>query len=104
MRGHSLVELTEHHNSAADIIVHTMYIPGTKISSEFPPPLECRPPKNFFGRNGYKNVELSRFFFLFFFKDLPPIFELTPGGSFFAKKNARPRGEHRKIGSIPFDN
>ena len=26
MRGHSLVELTEHDNSAADIIVHSMYI------------------------------------------------------------------------------
>ena len=25
MRGHSLVELTEHDDSAADIIVHTMY-------------------------------------------------------------------------------
>ena len=26
MRGHSLVELTEHDNSAADIIVHSMHI------------------------------------------------------------------------------
>ena len=26
MRGHSLVELAEHDNSAADIMVHTMYI------------------------------------------------------------------------------
>ena len=26
MRGHSLVELTEHENSAADIIIHSMYI------------------------------------------------------------------------------
>ena len=29
MRGHSLVDLTEHDNSAADIMVHSMYIPGT---------------------------------------------------------------------------
>ena len=26
MRGHSLVELTEHDNSAADIMVHSIYI------------------------------------------------------------------------------
>ena len=26
MRGHSLVELTEHDNSVADIMVHNMYI------------------------------------------------------------------------------
>ena len=26
MRGHSLVKLTEHDNSAADIMVHSMYI------------------------------------------------------------------------------
>ena len=26
MRGHPMVELTEHHNSAADIKVHSMYI------------------------------------------------------------------------------
>ena len=64
---------------------------------------ESLPPK--FGRNGHKNVELSRGdFYFYFFKVPPPTFELTPGGSFFENKNARLRGGHRKIGCIPSGN
>ena len=75
---------------------------NTVISSESPPPLSPPPLPPRFDRNGHKNVELSRGDFFHIFFKLPPLtFGLTPGGFFFAKKNARPRGEHRKFGSVP---
>ena len=101
MRWSSLVEMTGDDNSASDTdsIMIRMY--REYMSSESPPP----PPPPNLAEMGIKTLSYPGGIYIYiytsyiYFQKTPSTFELTPGGSFFAKKNT-PAPEHRKIGSF----